>query len=297
MKKNKSWFSILIWMWLMVLITLTAYVILSFIIPFSKNIKWIENSSVSYYQAYSWIEKALMFLKNRPNLVTETWSVMSDLPKAFSYNTFSSWSKVPEKWYWNSEYSTWYNIISKTEPLQIELWKKVHWINNLFGNNIKFIFKVPDFWEWITYSFSWWNNPIINWILSSDNNTLYSTWGSVFWTDIHNSDEDELDWIINNKSWITLLGLSKTFSEFYQENCDTDESECVLKMSVLDDLFLINWTQIPYLEYKIDFWNSNIPDRYTRVESYGKSYGFQKKLDVRVPQQTINQAFDFTVFQ
>ena len=69
-------------------------------------------------------------------------------------------------------------------------------------------------------------------------------------------------------------------------------------MSVINDLVLSSSAaKIPYLEYQITTFPSSVPDRYTRIESYGKSYGFQKKLDVRVPQQTVNQAFDFTVFQ
>jgi hypothetical protein len=33
------------------------------------------------------------------------------------------------------------------------------------------------------------------------------------------------------------------------------------------------------------------------IEASGKAYGFKKDLEVQVPQQTVNQAFDFTVFQ
>jgi hypothetical protein len=55
---------------------------------------------------------------------------------------------------------------------------------------------------------------------------------------------------------------------------------------------------IPYLEYKIKLNDTyKIPLRYSRIKSYGKSYGFQKHLEVKVPQQTTNEAFDFTVFQ
>jgi hypothetical protein len=58
----------------------------------------------------------------------------------------------------------------------------------------------------------------------------------------------------------------------------------------------LNNTQIPYLEYKITTTNS-IPDRYTTISSAGKSHGFQKELSVSIPQKTVNQALDFTVFQ
>ncbi len=48
-------------MWLVLISSLFAYTILEYMIPFSKNIKWIENSSKSYYQANNWIEMGLYF--------------------------------------------------------------------------------------------------------------------------------------------------------------------------------------------------------------------------------------------
>lgn len=303
MKINKQWFSILIWMGIMILIILTAYVILSFIIPFSKNIKWIDNSSNAYYQSNAWIEKALMHTKTRlstpwQSLITESWAIVWT-SVWYVFNTFSSWNTIPVDWYGNSEYSTWYNIISQTEPIQLQIWRKYHSITNLWNQNINFTFKVPNLDNNLSTieSFSWGlNYPVINWILSSENDTLYASWSYVKGNNIANSNTTNSNWNITDKEWLTLWWASATFRIFYQNNCSWTNSWCILKMGVLNDLFLTTGTKLPYLEYKITFpWN--IADRYTRVESYGKSYGFQKKLDVRVPQQTINQAFDFTVFQ
>ena len=131
-------------------------------------------------------------------------------------------------------------------------------------------------------------------MLSSDTDTLYATGSWITATNINSWNW----WSINDKDGFILDGASSTFSNFYSSHCNNSGSWCTLKMSVINDLVLTqNDTKIPYLEYQIIFWNNNLPDRYTRVEAYGKSYGFQKKLDVRVPQQTVNQAFDFTVFQ
>jgi hypothetical protein len=68
-------------------------------------------------------------------------------------------------------------------------------------------------------------------------------------------------------------------------------------MSVVNNLSLSTWKKIPYIEYKINFNSVSVPERYTRIEASGQSYGFRKKIEVQIPQQTLNQAFDFTVFQ
>lgn len=288
MKKNNWWFSIVIWMALMILIVLSAYVILAYVIPFMKSVKGVENTSGAYYQAYGWIETALYFIKERPNLTDETYTGMSNQPIAFSFQTFSSGTSIPQNWYGNSEYSTWHNIISQTSPIQLEIG------NNYITNwaNINFDFKVPAFTGG-TLSLSGNNTPIINWILSSESDTLYASGSWITEIDINGTSP----WNISNKSWITLEGGSSNFQTFYTNNCWTN-SGCILKMAVINDLELTtNNTKIPYLEYSIDFWLNNLPDRYTRIESHGKSFGFQKKLEVRIPQQTVSQAFDFTVFQ
>ena len=59
---------------------------------------------------------------------------------------------------------------------------------------------------------------------------------------------------------------------------------------------LTNWNKIPYLEWKMK--NSNdMPLRYTIIKTKWRSIDFEKSLDVKIPQQTVNEAYDFTVFQ
>lgn len=283
MKKNNDWISIVIWMLLTILMLLAAYVILSYIIPFMKSSKWIENASMSYYIAYSWIEEGLYHIKTRPDIVTESWSNMPLTATWFSFQTYSSWHTIPIATYWNSEYSSWHNIISQIEPIQLKVWNS--YISDF--DNLSFEFKIPNF---TNQSFIW-SYPIINWLLTSESDTLYATENTLITTTNLSNFE------IWNKNWFKLNDWEdQSFKDFYISNCWTN-SWCTLKMSVVNDLVLTDLTTIPYLEYKLDFGSDNLPDRYSRIESFWKSYGYQKKLDVRVPQQTINQAFDFTVFQ
>lgn len=292
MIKDNKWFSIIIWMSIVLLWSLSAYYILSFTIPFSKNIKWIENSTISYYQAYSWIEESLYFVKNRSDLITETWSVET-WPKWFSYNTMSSWTVIPAVWYWNSYFDTTktYNSINEVNPVQLEIW------NNMIWGNINLYFRNPDIdndWFYTDSTLSWSSsNPIIIWTLSSDSNTLLAQSSSqIFASDINSFS---LNFNLTSKVWEDLNGNTLTFINFYNSNCNSWKS-CILKLSVVNELLTTAWAKVPYVEYKIEF-SDTIPLRYTTIDSIWKSYWFRKNIQVKVPQQTTNQAFDFTVFQ
>lgn len=299
MKNNIQWFSIMIGMGLTILIVMSAYVLLAYMIPFMKSVRGVENTSWAYYQAYSGIEQALYHTKMRLktpwlSLTSETGSFMQpNSSTGATFRTFSSGTTIPQEWYGNSEYDEDFNIISQMEPIQLEIGNG-YIVSGV--NNLKFKFKVPKISEVSSVTLSWSTSTwaIVNWTVSSENNTLFATWNWLTASDI-NSGATFFD--IWWKSWITLTGGVVSFSDFYNLSCKLLGDSCILKMSVVNDLVLNNNTQIPYLEYKLDFWANSLPDRYTRIKSDGKSYGFQKTLDVRVPQQTVNQAFDFTVFQ
>lgn len=291
-KINKKWFAIMIAMVLVLLITLVVYVILSFIMPFARNIKWIENTTIAYYNWYKWIEYWLLHIKNRwNNLTTESWRTNISNGSWYKFNTFSSGSIIPQPWYWNSEFNKDYNIISLNEPIQLEIW------NNMVSDwwNVNFYFKLP-----VSWTLSWNTIPIINWMLSAQNDTLIASWSYITVNDIKSYDctsSCSIKLTDNNfKNWVTLDWIWQEFKDFYSSSCWTN-SWCTLKMSVVNDLILTNWNQIPYLEYKIDFDSYNVPDRYSRITSYWLSKWFQRKLEVKIPQTTVNSAFDFTVFQ
>lgn len=323
MQKNKKWFSIVIWMWLTILILLMSYYLLSYIIPFWKNVKWIEQSSSAYYNAYAWIEQALLEVKSRPNLTDEFSKSMSSTSKTWIYySTTSSWSRIPIPWKWNSEYDKNYNIISPYEPIQLEIWNW-YYFNRLFFNwststqiplnNLEIFFRVPNFKNWTTLTLSWLSNyPVINWSISSEKDTLYASWNQLMSDWIFKSNESFTTWngvFRLDKAWVNLpwwltsivwVNLSWSWIEaktFYENNCKWTWSWCILKMSVINKLQLTDWTYIPYLEYIFDPHWAFIPGRHTTISTSWKSYWFQKNLEVQVPQQTTNQAFDFTIFQ
>lgn len=108
-------------MGLTILMTLTAYVILSYMIPFTKNVKGIEQSTSSYYHANTGIEEGMYFVKSRANLTTENSVSLPTSSTGYSIQTDSTTNRVPKLTQGNSEYNLDYNQISLKNPLQLRL--------------------------------------------------------------------------------------------------------------------------------------------------------------------------------
>lgn len=290
---NKKAFSLIIAMFLMIITSLLALYLLEYIIPFSRNTKWIENWTKAYYEANKWIEDVLFSMKDE-NAYFETWKtdiVWSSL--GYYYNLTSTWNTIPISWDGTSEFDQDYNKISSSNQVQLLLKWNINW------DNVNFYFKVPHFDDSTSTAivFTWWTDPIVNWQLTSENEVLNSSWSQ-----IKNSDINSSNWVItgtglSSSAWYTLAWSWKTFSGFYSdENCDN--SWCILKLSVINKLFTDNSKRIPYLEYKINFWiNPSVANYYAIIRSSWKSTWYKKNLKLYIPQQTTIQAFDFTVFQ
>ncbi len=298
MKINKKWFSIVMVMWLVVFINLIAIGILEYIVPYSRETKNIENSVASYYQAESWIEDALFFLKDKDfEPWTQSWNSLSSDVIDSAFNIVWRGSVLPPTWQWNSEYDNNWNKISVWNPIQFEIWD--NYIDSTDNFNNIMAFRVPDIDESWTMTLSWTNIlPVINWQLSSEWNSLNATGSYIYPSDICNSGESFSDCELDFLSfwWIDLNNNERDFSDFYDNECWA-WSWCILKLSVINKLEEdTNNTSIPYLEWQFKF-DDNIPLRYTIIDTQGKAYGYKKDLKVRVSQETTNEAFDFTVFQ
>ncbi len=291
MKNNKKAFSLVIAMWLVLITSLLAFTILEFIVPFSRDIKWIENSTKSYYQANNWIERWLYFFSKRTDSQSRT-----ELTRAYSVNidykfsTTSSGVVIPATWKWNSSFNKDWDTLSVSDPIQLLIWYA--FISNLA--TLRIDFRVPDLnndlilWE----TLDWTTTPMVNWQLISETDTLNSLSTTVFTADNINSWDMAFSWLNGKKVSDSSTVSFATF--FWTNNCNTNK--CILKISVIDDLK--TWSKtIPFLEWKITTWANSLPLRYSTVESIWKSNWFSKNLQIRVPQETVSEAFDFTVFQ
>ncbi len=293
MKNNNKWFSLVIAMGLTLVITILALTVLEYIIPFSRDIKWVENSSKAYYQANTWIEEWLYKIYER------NWSWVLDNRNEYSkdftwtisnkYNTYSSWSILPPVWEWNSEYDNDWGTISSWNPLQLLIWE---WYITSWTNNVFITFRVPDI-ENSTPTLSWNTLPIISWQLSSIGNTLNSTGSHITADKINSTDNvNSLIYLL----WRSLDWNDVTIENFYTSNCSIN-NPCKLNFFVVNKIESEDWKILPYLEWKLDTdWN-NIPLNYTKLESSWKSYWFKKDINIKVPSETVNEIFDFTVFQ
>lgn len=304
---NKQWFSILLAMWITLVTGMIAILILEFIIPFSKNIKWVENSSTAFYQSYSGIEEAMWFISQNDLWVGNTESFVQANPQDTAYSVASMTTIIPPTWKWNSEYNTDWNRFDNNFPIQLVIPDATPSID---FSNVDFTFRIPD--ELNNSNNVEWNDAsqlyIINWIITGISDPNGTKWD---WDDvpvvlngintqlIRKNEIWNVDISIWNREWRTIDWITCDITEFTTNSCSwiSNIYDVTLKMSLVDQLILDNGSSIPYLEYQIDFWSDSVPGRYTQIETSGKSYGFRKNMDIKVPQQSTNQAFDFAVFQ
>jgi len=219
-------------MWIVILITLLAFLILEYIIPFGRNVKGIENSSKAYYKAQSWIEQALLF---KSLSTTTTWAstwVLNNLtftnqPVAYSYNIAGNGNILPPAWEWNSEYDDEWNTIAPGQPIQLE-------IGNLTPEldwwEARFYFRIPDIGA-TNRELEWWDGAIINWQIWSSNDLLSASGSWITADEITNDTADGI--IIWTREWATLESGPSNISDFYDtNNCAT--LECTLKFSIVN---------------------------------------------------------------
>lgn len=301
MQKNNKWFSLPLAMGLVMIISLLAYTILEYIVPFSREIKWVENSSIAYYQANSWIEEGLydVYTRNYSWTIDDTdeyFDLDFSWSKNSKYQTFSSWNILPPSWEGNSRYDPDWNFISQWSPIQLSIW------NWYIDNAFEIAFRVPNLDKNIVSNevLSWTTLPIVNWQLSWKDNTLNADTTLIKADDILESWEDFSDNNIDiwSNQWKILEWTVVGFDTFYTSNCFDTWSWCILKFSVINKLELdSDNVSVPYLEWRIETGSKIIPQRYTKIESSWKSYWYKKDLEIKVPSITVNEAFDFTVFQ
>lgn len=295
MKNNKSWLSLIIAIWMTLVMSLLSFYILEYIIPFAKNTKNIENSVSSYYQADSWIEEALYSMSWQTNVAYENDIAFPSWNKWFSVDMTASWSSLPEVEKWNSEFDVDFNQIRIWEPIQIEIWNDS--INPL---TFDIYVKVPDLDKNTSTNeiIALLPSKIINWQLNWVDAVLNSSDSQIEVSDICNSVSTCTKILLSSSDWIKIEAGNEsnmTFINFYNSKCWS--SKCILKMSIINELKTTIWYQIPFLEWKIINTKGSIPLRYRVIKSNWKANWFRKDLEVKIPQQTLNEAFDFAVFQ
>jgi len=276
-------------MWIVLLLSLIGLYLVEYMIPFSRNVKWIENASQAYYKSYAWVEESVLQVYswalgiNHENFFTP-WAM-----KDFEYDFIWSWEYIPAPGNGNAPWDSNYSILSQNEPISLSVWWKDF---DLTWSEISIDFRVPD-WFWIDSS---WDNQIILLQLSGN-------WDSIFsasWSLITKSDVSWWSFNLLQEDGESLRGTGATFRNHYWDLwCDSSAvTDCTLRLSLIRPIFnnTSSRSQIPYLEYQINA-SQAIPYQNPVVSSRGKSFGFSKTLEVFIPQQATSSAFDFTVLQ
>jgi len=306
MQRNNNAFTIILAIGIVFIISLITLYILEYILPFSRSVKGIENATMSYYQATSWVEDALFFI-SKNDIWAEDVKVFWGDAIDYNFSINATGSVFPTSWYGTSDIDKDWSKIALWTPLQIYL--PAADFTSFSLSNFNMWLRVPNFVEWeaLALTNSW---DLIHWQLSSTGDILNADETSRIeaW-DICDSGETSCSFSLsdmggNNGQGFLLDNSWETINDFYQDNCWTDY-KCILKMSVLQSFigeqttWVITWTGkiIPYLEYKIDFGSENIPKNVIEIDVAGKSYGFRKDMRVLYPQKGLIEAFDFTLFQ
>jgi len=276
----------------MVLMSSIGLYLLEYMIPFSRNVKGIENASKAYYQSYGWIEDALLYSYSGwvGYETTNTLSGSID----YWYRMEAITTTFPAPWLWDSPFDLDWNTISQARWIQLSIGN-----NRLFSwpNRFNIKFRVPDFNRNATVDAldTSPNDDIILWQLSSSINSISSRDGALitendvdgnyinFWT---------TSWV---GRWVYRDWSPGNFFNFYNSECWV-WSECVLKISVINPLEWSGGNQYPFLEYHI-YTSQDIPSQFRQIQVVGQSLNFKKTLNISVLQQNTNAAFDFAIIQ
>jgi len=253
-------------------------------VPFSRNVKGIENASQAYYESYAGVEENLYNVydgniwQNHSKLF---WAVQD-----YQYNFLWNGTVIPAAWQGNSQDSN-YSRISQSEPISLEIWGA--WFAAA-GSYIRLQLKTPNGSSFDAPL----NDDIILVQLASENGAL----SSAPWDLIQESDVDNTPFNILLDDGVTLTGNSRNFRQYYNDlGCSNVSTRCVMKISIIRPLISNSWNAIiPYLEYRIETSDA-IPLPNPLMTSQWKSFWFSKNLEVFIPQRATSSAFDFTVLQ
>ena len=281
---NTHWFSIVLAMGIVLLLSLIWLYLMEYMVPFSRNVRWIENASQAFYLSYAWVEENVYKVYSG-----SLWSNQLSSPYAWSewyvYAFTGSSRFIPETWQWNAQNSN-YSRFSQSEPISLQIWNG-RLTNG--GESINFQFTIPNG--------VWFESPTSDEIILVQLSWEGGSLSSASWALIRESDVNT-NMNLLTRNGTTLTGNSRTFRQFFWDLwCANASTDCVLKLSVIRPLVSNSWNaSIPYLQYRITS-SKAIPYPNPLMTSLGKSFWFSKSLEVFIPQQATSSAFDFTVLQ
>lgn len=166
-----------------VIIIFIAIYLLDKIIPFSRDIKGVENGNIAYYQANTALNEALLSMSGGdPSYETGSSSVANG--SGMIYKVTATGSVLPKPGQGNSEYDENWSILAPGKPIQLVLKSSaINW--GAVGTY--FIFRMPNLdgtiaSEALTGGTT---RPIVNWSLSASGDTLQASGSQIMTNQIN----------------------------------------------------------------------------------------------------------------
>ena len=331
--KRKTWSALIITMVVIMIVTSMMIYFLEKIVPISKNVIWIENSTIAYYEAQSWIEEALLGMSWSNPALEPSKIATAITSRDYWFQVIATWTQSPRTWEWNSEFNptnSWYRIWP-WEPFQVVI---NDWIDLWNTQHLNIALRTPnldgDPFTYIDLKAS--PNPIVSWTVAWSWRVLYSSWwitpamitnNRTYFSNDENSDSYWSRFLLTGSDtavpdiwlWVDLELKQWKFKEFYKSTtpfvgkwlwtnwASCANYKCSIKFSVVAPLIASDWKIIPYLEMRFSVTANSpatpvkLPYRYTIINADGYSYWFKRHISRDIMQQTTNEALDFTIFQ
>lgn len=293
--------AILISLFILIVLTVMTTVFMEKLLRFSRASEGIENSNVAYYHALWGIEETLYSTgvnKYTPWNVSNQ-SVWSTTGTGKNVIALTWGTTVPVADHGNSPYDDDWNIIGIGDPVQLVIPEGIDW------NTVDFYFRIPQITSdsstgvHITMA----NSGVILWTLTSTGNSLFASGETNIFL---GNAIDSSPQVIATKLWSTSTGQIVAFGTFYDNYLGINGSicsgyHCVLKLSMIRELAVNNLASgentLSFLEYKIDFDTTSIPQEYMKIQATGYANGFLRKRILELPQLTTDGALEFAVLQ
>lgn len=123
----------------MIIVVIAVY-LLEKIVPFSRDIKGVENGNISYYRANTALNEALLSMSRSDPSIEASVNALSN-GSGMTYNITAKGVLLPPLGQGNSEYDPNWAILAPGKPIQLVLKSGITWTNIA---DVYFTFRVPN---------------------------------------------------------------------------------------------------------------------------------------------------------
>ncbi len=273
-------------------------------VPASQGVRGIEDSNLAYYRARSGVETVLARV-DPGNPFSATGATGSS--GSYFASSSAPVALIPSPGEGDSDYDQNWNKIGPANPVQIML------PMNFDIAYSEFYFRLPDVdgdgqLESFSGAYYATNSGVISWFVSNGSGgyLVPSDAGQII---THGSVAKGVPVtatvspvLINLKGATDQDSNSAPLaSKFGAAGLDCGHKKCTLRLSVVQPIVTSSGQTLPYLEYRIRPMQTSssgalTPERFLKIASQGYANGFKREIVEKIPQTTVTQGLDTTVF-